>query len=162
LKILKLTVVIGLVAVAIFYGFGYINSYLGWYSHNHYKHRKGSTDIQESKKRGVFVKELNYEIVGYPDDLNGFKPFIEKAFTWGYHSSEETVLWTNTKYPYRLMFNYRPTKEVTVFVSPEDVKKFDSTSGSWGFMKEPKVPDTIILTIGGENIPRDSAFIKVW
>ena len=162
MKLLKLTVIAGLVTVAIFYGFGYVNSYVGWYSHHHYKDRKGSRDIQESKKRGVFVKDLNFEIVGYSGDLNGFKPFIEKAFTWGYHSSEETVPWTNTQYPYRLMFNYRPTKEVTVLIRHEDLVKFDSANGSWGFMKEPKLSDTIVLTIRGENIPRDSAFIKVW
>jgi hypothetical protein len=161
-KIFKATSIIILILVGVYFGFGYINSYFGWYSHEHWKYRKGSTDIEESKKRGVFVKELNFKIEGYSGSLNGFRPFLEKAFTWGYHSSEETVPWTNTQYPYRLMFNYRPTQEITVLVRDEDLVKFDSTSGPWGFMKEPKLSDTIILTIGGENIPRNSAFIKVW
>jgi hypothetical protein len=159
---LKTASIVGLIAVAGYFGLGYINSYVGWDSHEHYKDRKGSMDIQESKKRGVFVKELNFEVVGYSGDLNGFKPFIEKAFTWGYRTSEETVPWTNTEYPYRLIFNYSPTPEVSVFIRHEDLIKFDSANTSWGFMKEPRLSDTIILSIGGENIPRDSAFIKVW
>jgi hypothetical protein len=110
----------------------------------------------------VFVKELNFQIIGYHGELNGFKPFIEKAFTWGYHTSEETVPWPNTQFPYRLNFNYRPTKDITVLIRQEDLIKFDSANASWGFMRESKLSDTIILTIGGEKISSDSAFIKVW
>src|SRR3954453_18688335 len=98
-KIFKPTLIIILILLVAYFGFGWINSYFGWYSHEHYKYRKGSTDIPEAKQRGVFIRQLNYKVEGYSGDLYGFTPFIEKAYTWGYHTSQETKLWTNTNYP---------------------------------------------------------------
>ncbi len=159
--LLKLTLILLVIVVAGYFAFGYINSYFGWYSHEHWKYRKGSTDIDEAKRRGVFVKELNYKVEGYSGDLYGFKPFIEKGYTWGYHTSEETAPWTNTNYPYQISFSYVRTSNFGVLMTDEGLEKFDSSNASWGYLKYPQLQDTIILEIAGENIPR-GAIIKVY
>jgi hypothetical protein len=160
-KILKPTLIIALILLIIYYGFGYINSYFGWYSHEHYKYRKGSTNIADSKRRGVFVKELNYKVEGYNDSLYGFKPFIEKAYTWGYNTSEETKPWTNTDYPYQVAFSYQRLSNFGLLATDETLSKFDSSTGNLIYLKQEKLTDTITLEIGGEQISK-GAIIKVF
>lgn len=58
-------------------GIGYfilisISNYVGWYGYEKWKYRVGTDNIQISKKRNVFVKELNYKIVD-GKNLNDFK-----------------------------------------------------------------------------------------
>lgn len=160
-KIFKLSAIIILILVVAYFGFGYINSYFGWYSHEHYKYRKGSTDIADSKRRGVFIKELNFQVEGYSGYLYGFKPFIEKAYTFGYNTSEDTKPWTNTNYPYQVAFSYRASSNFGVLVTDETHLKFDSSFARLIYLKKPKLTDTIILEIGGEQIPK-GAIIKVF
>jgi hypothetical protein len=154
----KTTLIVALIAVVAYFGFGYINSYFGWYSHQHWKQRKGSMDINDARKRGVFVKELDYKVEGYSGDLYGFKPFIEKAYTWGYHTSEQTVPWTNTNYPYQISFSYARSSNFGVLLTNEGDAQVDS---SGRYLKSPYLNDTMILEIGGEGVPR-GARIKVW
>lgn len=161
-QFLKWTATLLLIGIIGYYALGYLSSYIGYDGYKKWKYRKHSNDIAESKKRGMFVKELNFKVEGYSGDLNNFKPFIEKGFRWGRHTSEVTEPLRNSNYPYQLSFNYRPTSQITVLVSEQDIKKFDSTSGPWGYLKQPNLPDTIRLNIMGENIPPDKAFIKVW
>jgi hypothetical protein len=160
-RIFKPTLGIILALVITYFGFGYINSYFGWYSHEHYKYRKGSTDIAEAKQRGVFVRQLNYKVEGYSGDLYDFTPFIEKAYTWGYHTSEETKPWTNTDYPYQVAFSYKRSSNFGVLATEETLSKFDSSTGNLILLKQPKLTDTITLEIGGEQIPQ-GAIIKVF
>ena len=160
-KILKPTLIIVLIILSIYYGFGYINSYFGWYSHEHYKYRKSSTDIADSKRRVVFIKELNYKVEGYSGNLYGFKPFIEKAYTWGYNTSEETKPWTNTIYPYQVAFSYQSSSNFGVLATDETHSKFDSSIASLIYLKQPKLTDTIVLEIAGEHVPK-GALIKVF
>lgn len=160
-KIFKPTLIIISVLVIAYFGFGYINSYFGWYFHEHYKHRKGSTDIADSKQRGVFIKELNFIVDGYSGNLYGFKPFIEKAYTWGYNTSEETRPWTNNNYPYQVAFSYKGSSNFGVLATDETLSKSDSSIARLIYLKEPKLTDTIILEIGGEQIPK-GARIKVF
>ena len=160
-RIIRPTLTIILVLVVVYFGFGYINSYFGWYSHEHWKYRKGSTDIAEAKKRAVFVKELNYKVEGYSGDLFGFKPFIEKAYTWGYHTSEETKPWTDTKYPYQVSYSYIRSSRFGVLATDETLSKFDSATATLVYLKQPQLADTITLEIAGEQVPR-GAIIKVF
>lgn len=160
-RIFKPTLIIILVVVVAYFGFGYINSYFGWYSHEHYKYRKGSTDVSEAKQRGVFVKQLNYKVEGYSGDLYGFVPFIEKAYTWSYHTSEETKPWTNTEYPYQVSFGYKRSSNFGVLVSDKTLSKVDSATVSSLYLRQPKLMDTIFLEVGGEQIPK-GATIKVF
>ena len=114
----------------------------------------------ESKKRGVFVKELNYKIDSFNGVLESFHPYIEKGFKFGYHSSEDTRELTNSKYPYQLSFDSRPTEAITILIRPGDLKKFDSANLTRGYLIYPNLKDTIVLEIHGENIK--SGIIKVW
>jgi hypothetical protein len=103
--------------------------------------------IDDAKKRGVFVKELKYEIDKYPAGVADLKPYIEKGFFYGFHWSAETRELTNSDFPYQLNFNSRPSKDVGIAIKDEDLQKFDSCNTSWGFLKEPILKDTIHLLI---------------
>ena len=130
------------------------------YDDQHWIYRKMSDSIEESVKRGVFVKELNYKIDSFAGSSFKFEAFIEKAFTHGHKSVHETILIEATKFPYRLSFNSRPNNAIGIFIRPDQLEKFDSSNAVWGFLKYPKLPDTIILEIRGEGIK--SGLIKVW
>lgn len=103
---------------------------------------------------------MNYRIDSFSGILTDFKPFIEKGFKWGYHSSKETVPLETTNYPYQLSFNSRPRQEITITIREDQLEKFDSSNAVWGYLKQPVLPDTVILEIRGENI--QSGIIKVW
>ena len=160
-KLIKPILIFVLLVTAAYYGFGYINSYFGWYSHKHWTQRKGSTDITEAKKRGVFIKQLHFSVEGDTENLFNFIPFIEKAYTWGHDTSEETVPWTNTNYPYQISFSYNRTSNFGVLITDTSLKKFDSSNASWGYLKQPVLKDTIVLEIVGEKISK-GAIIKVY
>jgi hypothetical protein len=160
-KYIKPLLIFVLIVVAAYYGFGYINSYFGWYSHKHWTQRKGSTDINEAKNRKVFIKQLHFSVEGYSGNLFEFIPFIEKAYTWGHDTSEETVRWTNTNYPYQIGFSYKRTSNFGVLISDKNLKRVDSSDSSWLYLKQPILKDTLVLEVGGEKIPR-GAIIKVY
>jgi hypothetical protein len=140
---------------------GYLSSYIGWHGYGKWKYRNGTTSIQESRERGIFVKELNYKVENYSGRLYDFKPYIEKGYKYGHHSSKVTVPLSNTKYPFQLSFQYQRNQGFGVLITNADLKKFDSSDAVWGYMKHPQLPDTIKIEVVGENIPR-SAIIKVW
>jgi hypothetical protein len=160
-RIVRPTLTIILVLIVIYFSFGYINSYFGWYSREHWKYRKGSMDVAESKKRGVFIKELNYKVDDYSGDLYGFKPFIEKAYTWGHRTSEETRPWTGTKYPYHVSFGYIRSSKFGVLTTEATRLKYDSSNASLVYLEQPHLTDTISLEIAGEQMPR-GALIRVF
>ncbi|MBX3252492.1 MAG: hypothetical protein KF862_00015 [Chitinophagaceae bacterium] len=147
-------------AVAGYYLLGYISSYIGWYGYKKGTYRVSTLNINESKKRGVFVKELNFSIHNFNGSLESFSPYIEKGFKYGRHSSQVTDSLKNSEYPYQLSFPYRPTPQITVTIKKEDLIKFDSSDNVWGYLKYPFLKDTIILEIRGENVRNGT--IKVW
>ena len=119
-----------------------------------------SDSIEESAKRGVFVKKLNYEVDSFSGPNFFFEAFIEKAFTHGHKSVHETILMEGTKYPFSLSFNSGPTQAIGVFIRRDQLSKFDSSNSVWGYLKNPYLTDTVILEIRGEGIK--SGIIKVW
>lgn len=136
---------------------GYLSSYIGWYGYKKWKYRKCSYSIEESIKRGVFVKKLNYQIDSFYGTPFKFEPFIEKGFKWGYNTSNETVLIPDSKFPFQLSYNYRPNETITILMQDDQFKKFDSSG--W-CLRSPQLPDTVLLKIGGEGVK--SGIIKVW
>jgi hypothetical protein len=158
-KPLLILLIISLVIILAYVGLKYLSNAIGWYGYKKWEHRIHSTSIAESKKRGVFVKSLNYRIEGMPDTLN-FEVYIEKGFRYGHHTSDETVPVTDSKFPYQLSFNNRPTIELTISISENDLAKFDSANLNWGFLKAPALRDTILLWINGYKV--EPAQIKVW
>ncbi|MBZ5858557.1 hypothetical protein [Flavihumibacter profundi] len=159
-KVFKLLFAVIVFFVLGYFALGYISSFVGWYGYKKWRYRVSTSDIEESKKRGVFVKELHFQIDSFSGTLENFKPYIEKGFKFGLHSSKETIPLKNSNYPYQLRFNYRPSNEITILIREDELIKFDSANASWGYLKHPEITDTIILIIRGENV--HSGNIKVW
>lgn len=134
---------------------GHISSWVGWYGYEKWKNRKYSNSINESKHRGVFVKELNFKIENTSGRVFPFEVFIEKAYKYGRHTSEETVVETHSSFPFQISFPYRPNDSISVRVKEDYPMQFDSAGYS---LKQPRLPDTILLEILGQ----DSGVIKVW
>jgi hypothetical protein len=147
-------------AVAIYFILGYLSSYVGWEGYKKWEYRVATAEMQESKRRGVFVKELNFVVEHYPDTLKDFKPYIERGFKYGRHSSEETTPLTGSDYPYQLSFNYKTSKKVGPLIMPDELKKFDSCNATTGYLASPRLKDTIIVNLVGEY--GDSGIVKVW
>lgn len=153
----------GAVACAILIGyflFGYLSSFVGWYGYKKWKYRRATTDIEESKSRGVFVKELQFQFENFPDTIVGFVPYIEKGFKYGLHSSEETVLLTKSNYPYQLSFSFTRSEKTGLQIDEDQLRKFDSCNIVKGFLKQPVLKDTIVVNIIGLNT--SGGTIKIW
>jgi hypothetical protein len=154
-KIIYVFLAFILVFVVSIYTLGYISSWIGWYGYEKWKDRKYSDNMNESKRRGVFVKELNYRIENQSRRNFPFEVFIEKAYKYGRHTSAETVIEANSNFPFQISFPYRPTDSIAVRVKEGQEAKFDSS----GFcFRRPQLYDTIVLEILG----RDAGVIKVW
>lgn len=158
-----------IIFAVIIVGIGYfifmgISNYVGWYGYEKWKYRVGTDSIENSKKRNVFVKELNYKIID-GKNLNDFKftPYIERAFRYGKHSSRETVIDKYTKFPYNL--SYERNKNDSIALDIINKEKLDSSNVVWGYLKNPSLKDTIIIKIEGakdKNNEEKSGIIKIW
>jgi len=159
---MKSALKIGIILFVIFVlGYFVLDFIIGaGYDEQHWTYRKGSRSSNESIERGVFVKSLNFKIDSFSGRTFQFEVFIEKAFTHGYKSAKETLLITNTDFPFTLSFNSRPMQEIGVYIRESDLSKFDSCDAVWGFLKHPELQDTITLEILGEGIK--SGVIIVW
>jgi len=109
-QIIKYLLIFFFILLIIYYGIGYLSSYVGWTAQEPWKYRKHSTSISESISRGMFVKKLNYRIDSFYEVPFKFEPFIEKGFKWGHHTSDETVPLNGSLFPYQLSYNYRPSQ----------------------------------------------------
>src|SRR3569832_2084265 len=105
MKFFKWTLGIILLFLLCYIALGYLSSYMGWYGYGMWKNRIATSDIDESKKRGVFIKELHFRIDSFSGVIPNFRAYIERGFTYGRRSAEETVDLKNSNYPYQLCFN---------------------------------------------------------
>jgi hypothetical protein len=156
-KILFLTIII---AASCYLFLGYLSSYIGWYGYEKWRYRVATSDIIESKKRQVFVKELHFQVDGFPSKSVNFRPYFERGFRYGVHSSEVTVPITDTEFPYQLCFNVKSSEEMGLIISKDQLLKFDSSNVVRGYMREPRLRDTILVTILGKN--NSSGILKIW
>lgn len=102
IKIVKIILIILLSGLFLVY----LSSFFGWYGYEKWKYRRATVDIKESKQRGVFLKKLSYVV--YPDTIKTKGVFyVERAYTYGLHSMDDTRILTqkDTKYPYQLLYN---------------------------------------------------------
>jgi len=155
-------ILISVLSIGILYGlYAALNLYTGWYGREVWKYRVGTSSINESKKRNVYVNKLNYKIVDSAN-LNGFyfKPYIEKGFRYGYHSMKKTKVDTYTKYPYNLGYERNKKDSIVLNIFPEDRVKIDSSDVNWGYLKQPYLKDTI--RIGIEGMQNQKGIIKIW
>lgn len=137
-----------------------INNAIGWYGYGYWKYRISTSIVQESKKRGVFVKNLNYKII---DSTNlkdfYFSPYIEKGFKVGKNNENETHILTNSNFPYNLCYERGLKDSVAIYILEDDINKIDSTNEVWGYLKQPFLKDTIRLRINSKN---HKGIIKIW
>ena len=155
----KWTLIVGVIVLVGYFVLWFLSTYLGWYGYEQWKYRHGTTSIEEAKERGIFVKELNFSVQNYSGDLYNFKPYIEKGFAYGNHSSEVTVP-IKTGFPYQLSFDYKNHQGFGIFIEEKELLKFDSAGAVWGYLKQPFLKDTVVLKIRGKGI--HSGEIKVW
>ena len=137
--------------------FGLISTFMGWDAYEKWKFRKHSNSIQESIRRGVFEKKLNYIVEGYEGVKFEFEPFIERGFRWGRRTSEETIPIDGSNFPYQLSYNNRLNDSIGILMRQDQYHKFDS---SIRYLRSPNLPDTIIFKIEGKGVV--SGIIKVW
>jgi hypothetical protein len=155
--------IIGTVSVLLFvYIFlPYASSYIGWYGYSKWKYRHRTDSIQTSKNRNVFVKQLNYEIVGSAGYKNfRFTPYLEKGFKYSKHSSEDTRIIHNSSYPYNICYERNLNDSIVLRFNEDSVKKLDSSDVVWGYSKTPYLKDTLMLIIEGQQ--KHTGLIKIW
>ena len=141
-----------------------LNVYVGWYGRKPWKFRVGTSQIEESKKRGVFVRELNYKIID-SQNLNNFKfiPYFEKGFKYGFHTSKKTNLLKFSKYPYNLGFDRN--KKDSIYLDIQNKENADSSNSVWTYYREPKLQDTFTIIIDGSKNKKGveiKGTIKIW
>lgn len=138
--------------------------YAGWYGREPWKYRVGTSQIKESKKRGVFVRELHYKIKD-SQNLSNFKfiPYFEKGFKYGFHTIEETNLLKFSNYPYNLGFDRN--KEDSIYLDIQNIENADSANAVWTYYREPKLKDTLTVIIDGVKNRKGfeiKGIIKIW
>lgn len=164
MKLKSILIFLFLIGIGLFFFFTIINNYFGWYGYKKWENRNGTNSIAESKKRGIFLKELNYKIVE-SQNLHDFefKPYFEKGFKYGVHSSEETNPVKFSKYPINLSFERNKNDSIALNIINKE--KADSSDIVWTFFEKPKLKDTIFIQIDGsknKNGKMISGKIKIW
>ena len=127
---------LSLCAILILLILGLANCFFGWYGYEKWKYRRSTRgNIEESKKRDVFLKELNYLID--PIDLKvNFNCYIEKGYKYGLNSMERTKTIFTTNYPFQLSFSQLDTLN-DIYYSLRKNTKFDSLDRFCIYLKEP-------------------------
>ena len=144
----------------IFLALAFSSSFLGWYGYKKWQYRVGTPDMKKSKERGVFIKELHFEIDSFAGKIDDFHAYIEKGFRCGQQSEDETVLLTNTNYPYQVSFGYKRGTNFGILLKPGQEKKFDSCNSTQVFLRYPNLRDTIIVDVFG--VAKDEVTMKIW
>ncbi|WP_303850184.1 hypothetical protein [Apibacter mensalis] len=119
----------------------YLSSYIGWYGYEKWKYRRYTRgDIEESKMRKVFVKQVPYIVD--PDTIKTEGMFyIEKGYTYGKHSMDDTKVLTikDTKYPFQLMY-----KDLSIIYLEKDNPNSKDSLNDFGLnLKDSIIRDTI-------------------
>ena len=87
-----------------------------------------SLSLQESKQRGIFIRELNYQVI--PDNLNinsDYVFYIEKGFSYGENSALDTdpLAKEEQQFPYQVIFGcIKPCKKYGGCDFDCDTKKY--------------------------------------
>lgn len=158
---MKKIIVSAIIILIIFLALPYISSSVGWYGYGKWKYRGRTSSIKDSKSRKVFVKELNYKIIDSANFKNfQFKPYLERGFSYGKHSMEDTRIWSNSNFSYNISYERNLKDSIVLYFIQESIEKLDSSDVVWGYSKTPYLKDTLTLTIEGANNHYGS--IKIW
>ena len=137
-----------------------INSYCGWYAYKKWKYRAATGDINDSKRRHVFVKELHFKVDSFSGKIENFHAYIERGFHFSHISQDDTEPLNGSKYPFQLSYTFYNTSALGIMPRKSELKKFDSSDAIWGYLKSPILKDTVIVDLVGENI--HAGIIKIW
>lgn len=157
----KIVFVVLLIITILYFGMMLVNSYFGWYGYEKWKYRRVTFGNKiESIERKVFIKDLEY----YSSiDLDSFPIYIEKGYKYGYHSSRDTRLLTDSKYPYQISYKFLDSTKI---ISYEIMNKnrYDSIDNVTVFLKKPYFSDTLKMGIYKYSSKKwDSiGYLKVW
>ncbi len=155
-KLLVLAVTIGLILIL-------INSYFGWYGYKKWNYRIDTRgNKEESIRRGIYVRDVFFEVV--PADLDvHFNAFIERGYSFGYHSNKDTRVGIQTNFPFQVSFPQSDT------ISKFSYSLFKSTTlDSAGthcvYLRDSYLPDTIYVTVGDydNNRVTNLGLIKIY
>tara|TARA_B110000091_G_C13586074_1_gene378571 strand:- start:194 stop:700 length:507 start_codon:yes stop_codon:yes gene_type:complete len=163
-KAKSILIILGIV-LGIYILLGLISSYFGWYGYEKWKYRRETRgDIIESKERGIFIKELEFDILTQKTEIE-FIAFMEKGFKYGKHSAKKTeLIGKGSNFPYQVSFSQFDTLNKLNFDLLQKTK-LDSINKYFVYLKEPELKDTIYLKITSwENkIGNDSiGIIKIY
>ena len=120
-----------------------------------------------SKKRNVFVKDLNYVST---IKLKYFNVYIEKGFWFDPWNINKSVFNKSTNYPYQVSFSSVDTIIAKPYCTFKivNIHQFDSIQNdlledSCVYLKNPKLEDTLVLKIIRFDKKRDSiGYVKIW
>lgn len=159
-NIIKFALISVLSIVTLYVLYVVLNLYTGWYGYEYWKYRSGTITIADSKKRKVFVKNLNYKITD-SSNLKGFyfRPYIEKGFKYGIDGEDKTFLLKNSEYPYNLCYERGLRDSVAIYIKKGYENNIDSMDAVWGYLKKPNLRDTVYLEISSKH---HKGTIKVW
>ena len=138
----------------------FFTPYILWYAKKEWLPRRASKTIEESMRRGVFVKKLEFVSDSSFRFLDHTEIFLEKGFRYK-DMSEETGALIGSQYPYQLVYPTVPEQDTRIILDPVNAGVFDSTSYFWGYLKEPHIRDTLFFRIKIGNEKKEYA-IKAW
>lgn len=150
--------------------YGMVNSFFGWWAYEKWKYRVASDSIEESKKWGVFLRELHYKVFTKDKSFNKKLAFyIERGFRFGKFSSEDTrPVELSEKKPYQVGYSVLNNDYIGEYhdIVPNESKGV-LPMDFW--MNKPSISDTLIFGLYKKtrvinNIPMDDSigYVKVW
>jgi hypothetical protein len=165
-----------IIVLVLFILYVMINNLFGWYGYKKWEYRVATTSIEESKERGVFLKELQYKIITDDKTFNKKLAFyIERGFRFGKHSSEVTrPIELSEEKPYQLRYYVKDNDYTGEY--NDNVYGMEIEGEKWAvtwvdfWMDKPYLTDTMIFILlkRGEDkgqfvVPMDSiGYVKVW
>ncbi len=141
--------------------FLYLNSTIGWYGYEKWKYRRDTYgDVNESKGRNVFVRNLNYSS---NLKIDSFKCYLEKGFWFGKNSMNDTEFMF-TKYPYQLSFNGIGNNRYIQISNTEGLDSITNEDFQRPniYLQNDRLKDTVVFKIMSFKTRDSIGFIKVW
>jgi len=169
IKIIIYSITIGIVGYLLIV---FINYYFGYYANHPWKRRIWSDNKNESLRRGVFVKDLECKSTISLDTL---EIYIERGYRTDVRGYEYTNFFENTNFPYQIrhIHSKYKNKQIKFYLlnnnsvdSIENINnEFDYCRIMFGYLKEPKLKDTLYFKIKYALIEQDTStlgYMKVW
>ncbi len=159
-SMLKAIAIVVLIGTVLIIGMGYLNSYIGYYGYNKHLYRRFSHTIEESKLRGVFVKEITF--ITEPDSLAIQHVFIERGYRWGSSYKKTRDLDPNGRaaaYPYQVVVS----NPDSLNGEPIRIVLTSSVHGKQYFepIADIELPDTIKFNVNFSSIDHHGSYGKI-